>query len=661
MLNLEEGKFPIIIKPNLGQPILINLRDYRDENNLAIKNITFNAIVITLPNYPAQKILESFYSNLYIQAVLKDEGDFTKRRGEKFTLQAIQIKKLEKFDFNEKRILEEENCMLWDIYNSLLEVENVFGKRKELHKITFQISDVNQIEHLIASTGRDFILFDIVHDVPNMMKFKINYHSIAIYNKDWDNFNFIHATDFHIARRNDFIINFIKKKVKIKIKNRAKHPKRSQRINDFILERDFEFKKGFQEEKLDQIQFSKLNFNYSLRKLVEFINEQVTKNNIDFILMTGDLIDYLNIARGNYQYENNFQAFIDILLGKNRNLDKPPYLGEDEEFINKKEIMAPVFTLAGNHDYRSDHYGMRFGQIHKIFGMTRSDIKGYYDIKFFNYFTALRSRLKFLKDYFRYINPNLNYKVRVGNSHSFIFLDTGEDSIADLHDLLKGGPSTKGIKDFQVDLLRAYIKLSYNKKILVVMHTPPVSPNLSYLKRRKFAKLFNVKKKELKWSFFYEENLKKYNETGRLDQILNMKYQTIMYNWNTLLKIFTGSDEEIRRKIDIVVCGHTHTLKEYRLKEAKETEIINFGFWLFPIYIRIPCEMYTSNYSEKFNNFENFDEFKIWFDVNKPFVFQTQATGPISAKSKFKPPGFRFFKVKNNQIVNADIYSIHLT
>ena len=293
--------------------------------------------------------------------------------------------------------------------------------------------------------------------------------------------------------------------------------------------------------------------------------------------------------------------------------------------------------------------------------MTRSDIKGYYDIKFFNYFTALRSRLKFLKDYFRYINPNLNYKVRVGNSHSFIFLDTGEDSIADLHDLLKGGPSTKGIKDFQVDLLRAYIKLSYNKKILVVMHTPPVSPNLSYLKRRKFAKLFNVKKKELKWSFFYEENLKKYNETGRLDQILNMKYQTIMYNWNTLLKIFTGSDEEIRRKIDIVVCGHTHTLKEYRLKEAKETEIINFGFWLFPIYIRIPCEMYTSNYSEKFNKFENFDEFKIWFDVNKPFVFQTQATGPISAKSKFKPPGFRFFKVKNNQIVNADIYSIHLT
>ncbi|MEJ2296281.1 MAG: hypothetical protein P8Y23_16150 [Candidatus Lokiarchaeota archaeon] len=138
-----------------------------------------------------------------------------------------------------------------------------------------------------------------------------------------------------------------------------------------------------------------------------------------------------------------------------------------------------------------------------------------------------------------------------------------------------------------------------------------------------------------------------------------MKYQTIMYNWSTFLKIVTGSDKEIMRKVDIVTCGHTHTLREYRLKEAKETESINFGFWLFPIYIKIPCEMYTSNYSEQFSKY-NEEDLRIWFDVNKPFVFQTQATGPISAKSKFKPPGFRFFMVKDNQIVGADIYSIHL-
>jgi predicted MPP superfamily phosphohydrolase len=659
MLNLEKGKFPIIIKPNLGQPILINLQDHKDTNGLLIGNITFDAIIITIRDYPTTKILQSFFSNLYIQPILKDEGEFSQRRGKFIDLQPIKIKKLEDFDFNDIKLLKQENGIIWDIYNSLLEVDNIFGKRKELHMITFKIQNVYQIEELMRDLDRNFILFDIIHDIPNMMEFKINYHSIAIFDKDWATFNFIQSTDFHVARRNDFIINFIKKKIRIKLKNRAKNPKKSRKVNDFILHRDFEYKKGFQHQKLDKIQKGKLNFNYSLRKLIEFTNKKVLDNELDFVLMTGDLVDYLNIARGNYQYENNFHVFLDILLGKNRSLDKPPYLGKDQEFINEKEILAPIFTLTGNHDYRSDHYGMRFGQIRKIFGMTRSDIKGYYDIKFFNYITALRSRLKYLKDYFRYINPNLNYQINIGKSYSIIFLDTGEDSIADLHDLLKGGPSTKGIKDYQIDLLRAYIKLSFDKKIIIVMHTPPIAPNLTYRKRRKFAKRFGVKKKNLKWSHFYEENLRKYNETGRLDQILNMKYQTIMYNWSTLLKIFTGSDKIIRRKVDIVVCGHTHTLREYRLKEAKEAEIINLGFWLFPVYIKIPCEMYASNYSKQFNKFTE-DELKIWFDANKPFIFQTQAVGPIAAKSKFKPPGFRFFEIKERQVVAADIYSIHL-
>jgi len=325
MLNLEKGKFPIIIKPNLGQPTLINLRDHKDMNGLLMENITFDAIIITIPGYPTTKILQSFYSNLFIQPILKDEGEFSQRRGKNIELQPIEIKKLEDFNFTDIKLLEEENGFIWDIYNSLLEIDNIFGKRKELHKITFKIQNIHQIEELLRSLERDFILFDIVHDIPNMMEFKINYHSIAIYDKDWATFNFIHSTDFHIARRNDFIINFIKNKVKIKIKNRAKNPKKSEKVDDFILHRDFEYKKGFQDEKLDKIQKGKLNFNYSLRKLIEFANKKVFENKLDFVLMTGDLIDYLNIARGNYQYDNNFHVFLDILLGKNKNLEIPPH------------------------------------------------------------------------------------------------------------------------------------------------------------------------------------------------------------------------------------------------------------------------------------------------------------------------------------------------
>jgi len=229
-----------------------------------------------------------------------------------------------------------------------------------------------------------------------------------------------------------------------------------------------------------------------------------------------------------------------------------------------------------------------------------------------------------------------------------------------LHDLLKGGPSTKGVKDYQIDLLRDYIRLSHDKRIIVVMHTPPVSPNLSRAKRKKYKKKLNITNRELEWWDLYEENLKNYDGTGRLDRILNLKYQTVMYNWGTILKIFTGSDKIIKRKVDLIICGHTHTLKEYRLKEAKDTEWINLGFWIFPLYIEVPCEIYTSIYREKFNEFKKPLDLKIWFDVNKPFVFQTQALGPISATFKFTPPGFRYYVINNNQIVDVKVFSLHL-
>jgi 3',5'-cyclic AMP phosphodiesterase CpdA len=503
-------------------------------------------------------------------------------------------------------------------------------------------------------------LFDIVHDIPNLSENKVNYHSIAIFDKDWKDFSFIHASDFHIARRNDFILHYLREHIRSRVKRFGSKVKKLAKIDKFVLTRDFEFKEEFQEERIEELRWAKYNFNYNLRKLIEFANNKVLERNLDFMFMTGDLIDYLNIARGNYQYKNNYRVFLDILLGLNKGLDNPPNLGADDEFVNKREIMVPIFTIPGNHDYRKNHYGMRFGQIHKIFGMTHTDVRGYYDLKFFNYFTALRSDDKYLKDYFRYINPNLNFNLKIGDMYNFIFLDTGQDSVADLHDLLKGGPSTRGIKEYQVDLLRAYIRLAHNEKIIVVMHTPPISPNLNANKRRKYKKKLHIKKRPLEWSDFYEKNLRRYDGTGRLDKILNLKYQTIMYNWSTLLRIFTGSDKIIRRKVDIVMCGHTHALKEYRLKEAKKTERINFGFWFFPIYIEVPCEVYASRYRDKFKEIKDPLDLQVWFDVNKPFIFQTQAVGPLSASYKFKPPGFRFYSIKDNQIIDVKVFSLHL-
>ena len=73
-LDLKEGNFPIILKPNLGQPTLINIRDFTDNTDSILKNLTFEAYIITVPNQIIEEILQFFQLNLYIQPVLKDSG-----------------------------------------------------------------------------------------------------------------------------------------------------------------------------------------------------------------------------------------------------------------------------------------------------------------------------------------------------------------------------------------------------------------------------------------------------------------------------------------------------------------------------------------------------------------------------------------------------------
>jgi len=659
-LDLTKEKYPIIIKPNLGQPILLNLKDVREDSGNIVKKLTFEALIIAIPQQSTQDILQQFHPNIFIQPVLLNSGDFAERRGERYPIDPISIRKIKKMDFRDQTVLNEEECEIWDIYNTLLQIDDVFGKRTVLYVIEFQVKNLKEICRIIQENGRNFLLFDIVHDLPNRLEDKINYHSIAIFNKDWKDFKFIHATDFHIARRNDFMIKYIKERTEQTNRRIRFHKKNISKIDTFISSRDFKFREEYQDHRLKDLRVAKYNFNYNLRLLIEFINKRVEKNELDFVLMTGDLIDYIQIARGNYQYENNFLVFLEILLGINRGLNKPPYL-TDNEFVNKQEIMVPVFTIVGNHDYRKGHYSIRAGGVRKIFGFTRKDIKGYHDIRFFNYFKALRSKDKYLRDYFRYINPNLNYKIKIGDNYSFIFIDTGHDSIADMHDLLSGSPSTKGLRDYQIDLLRTYIQLSQDEKIVISMHTPPVSPHLGLRTKRRLRKNLDLDRK-IEWSDLYEDNLRNKFGEGRLEKLLNLKYQTIMYNWATLLRIFTGSDKVIRRKVDLILCGHTHTLKEFRLKEVKkqDAESINLGYLIAPIYINVPCEVYTSKYRDTFKTFKDPMDLEIWYDVHKPFIFQTQAMGPISYTEKFKPPGFRYIHVENNQISRVNVYSIHL-
>ena len=59
-LDLTVGKYPIIIKPNLGQPILLNLRDYQDTNGRFIKKMDFEVNIMAILNKPPNLVLNFF-------------------------------------------------------------------------------------------------------------------------------------------------------------------------------------------------------------------------------------------------------------------------------------------------------------------------------------------------------------------------------------------------------------------------------------------------------------------------------------------------------------------------------------------------------------------------------------------------------------------------
>ena len=82
MIDLRLGDYPIIISPNLGNPILLNIKDYQARSQFPVKNLSFRALVIASKSHSPQKILENFHLNLFIQPILKESGNFSERRGD---------------------------------------------------------------------------------------------------------------------------------------------------------------------------------------------------------------------------------------------------------------------------------------------------------------------------------------------------------------------------------------------------------------------------------------------------------------------------------------------------------------------------------------------------------------------------------------------------
>lgn len=164
---------------------------------------------------------------------------------------------------------------------------------------------------------RDRRLYDVVLRLPSGKLYIISHHAVYATKSAWRDFSFIHVTDIHVARR----VDQIHRKLKQLVKAAKLH---QQAVVEFH------------------------NWNDHFADFIRYANRLHAAGKLDFILATGDLVDYLYEAgETNKHAGGNFAFFKSLLLGQGFFFDGK---------TKREELRVPMFTTLGNHDYRSNPY-----------------------------------------------------------------------------------------------------------------------------------------------------------------------------------------------------------------------------------------------------------------------------------------------------------------
>ncbi|MFW9782173.1 MAG: metallophosphoesterase [Candidatus Heimdallarchaeota archaeon] len=518
----------------------------------------------------------------------------------------------------------------------------VFGNLHKFYIVSIEFKVSKEVRNFLKE--RKFIMFDL-----ELVGDRRNYHSIVISKQDWSNFKFIHATDLHLAERNDKIYSIIKKWTESSIK---------KNVDDFFdtAAKKLKLKKRIksQEETLANVKIPLrkrlINPNNQFRKFIKLVNRKVFNNEIDFIVLTGDLVDFTVLSKfakkvrkvNEFKYEeSNWQIFKNIILNtKDQKQDKGVIKGE--------ELLCPIFTTVGNHDYRPFHYDITWAEMYKKIGLNAAEAVALNELFSASPITALMKSTMALKGYLSEINSSFDFSITFGENE-FIFLNTGSDSFKNLRDLITGHPSVTGLSTRQIRYLENLInhKIKEKSKTFLFLHGPPINTGENKLSIKLFEKKGGRFIKE-KLEDFRESLLAKLGQTksdARLDKVFNVKYGSISSNWEKLVKF-------CKDYCFLTFTGHTHTQREFRLEDP-ETKTMVFDAPPFNLKkIENPAAIYYDTYSELYADAESVEK-------HAPFVVQTPALGLGGYKNPENAGGYREVVFKDGKLSSFKVKFIN--
>jgi len=611
---------PIIVSPNLGIPCFLKYGNIKKK-----RHYSFNLLVITKKIESSSILKTSLEEAIQIIPLkrLKIEKESKDNSLKNIAIRGIpidlKIDKIENTDIlpiNRVAFLEDQYYLNPQDY--LIKFKT-FGNLNKFFKVYVSFAENSEVNTILKH--QNFIMFDIVHKISDKLN-RINYHSLVLTKQDWKNFTFVQATDIHLAKRNDLILE----KLKTDISKRV-----STKIRDLINE--------LKKKEITPIENRLINPNNQLRKLIKIINKKVQKNQIDFLVFTGDIIDFCLISAiekledmMDFNFPNtNWKIFRDIILNK---IDYNK-LG----MITGEELLCPILTIPGNHDFRLGHYDLRWGFMYRKLGLVLSEAIMLYDEWVADPIRALTPLRKCLINYWQEINPALDYIITLGNNH-FIFMNSGYDSGKDFRDFITGFPSSTGMTDAQIKLLENFLNYKFkgNENIFLFTHGPIINP----IKKIKFIQ--KLKKKINADTFLNFKELKESNlakkgipeDKRNIDDKINLKYGTITNNWQEMINF-------CKDFCLLALCGHTHTLREFRLKNPIEKSKVFKSVPFNLIKIENPAAVFFDDYSELLKNQKD-----IW--DKKPFLFQTPALGLGSYEHPTAGGAYREIKIKKGKI-----------
>jgi len=674
---LEKQEKVFLVNPNLGHPKLINI-------DSDLKTEIFQTSLLFISNIDESKEFKSSLKKRIkfvpiLEYKWKLKSLLEKKKKEKIkkiqkdkneTLKSLDVKKSRNLEAQLKKLkprafrgipiapkilsisdapinsidkltyIDNEYCSPHDY----LLKNKVFKGLTKFYKVVLEFRLTKEILEFLKK-NRNFVMLDIVYRTKNKEK-QINYHSLVISKQDWSNFKFAHATDLHLAERNDQMYGIIRNWIKIIRRKNFKFldEKQKEYISELQKRKISKTKKTFLEIDLS---FRKrlINPNNQYRKFIMEMNKKVLQNKIDFVVITGDIVDFTILSRlpkelqkiFDYKY-SNWQVFKNITLNSNQYKRKGVMRGE--------ELLCPIFTVTGNHDFRPYAYNLKYFYMYRKMGLKLAEALALNDIYSAVPISSIIKSNLALKAYWREINPSLDFSLKLGKN-LLIFLNSGSDSYKNIRNFVSGHPSVTGVTDKQIKYLENLInsKIDDGDNVFLSLHGPPVNPKekRGIFKRleKKLGKQILTKLEEFKESIL--KLSKKKLSSVRIDGKFDVKFGAVSSNWEKLIKF-------CKDFTTLTLSGHTHDLKEFRLADPpdnEKTKIYNAP----PFFLKKlenPAAIFYDDYSEILKGPKLIEKYK-------PFIVQTPALGLKGFKKVSQVGVYRLIRIRKGKLASFKI------